>query len=314
MSKDMLITVGAGATSGFASLAFLSGIPGAMLAVYLAPLPLLLVGIDQGIKAVTISCASGIVTSIIAGNIFFGGLFTIIHAFPAWIIVRQALLKYSVPGTESEAWYPAGSILCILSVFCAGILVVTSVWSQGEAGGLQGLIRSYLDQVFTNMLPMDEDVQGGLIKLMVPLFPGYMGTSWVLMAVFNASIALAILKRAKRAERPKTKLANLLLPDWISWFIIVAASISIFSQGELEFLSRNLTLILAVPFFFLGLAVLHNLTNHVTFPRFLLTVFYMALILSGWIALMVTVTGIIEQWFGLRRHFKKHSLEQNIND
>jgi hypothetical protein len=40
----------------------------------------------------------------------------------------------------------------------------------------------------------------------------------------------------------------------------------------------------------------------------------MALILSGWIALMITVTGIIEQWFGLRRHFKKPSLEQNIND
>ena len=143
MSRDMLITIGAGATSGFAWLAFLSGLPGSMLAVYLAPLPLLLVGIDQGIKAVTISCAVGIVASVIAGNLFLGGLFTIIHASPAWIIVRQALMKHSMPGTKSGQWYPAGSILCILTVYSAALLTLTMGWAQGETGGLQGLIRTF---------------------------------------------------------------------------------------------------------------------------------------------------------------------------
>mgnify|MGYP006893821163 FL=1 len=53
MSKDMLIAIGGGTLSAFASLAFMSGMPGALLAVYLAPLPLLLVGLDHGIKAAT---------------------------------------------------------------------------------------------------------------------------------------------------------------------------------------------------------------------------------------------------------------------
>ena len=304
MSKDMLISIGAGATSGFASLAFLSGLSGSMIAVYLALLPLLLVGIDQGIKALTISCATGVVASVIAGNLFFGGLFIIIYASPAWIITTQALRKHSMPDTKSDQWYPAGSILCSLSVFSAALLMMAMIWSQGEVGGLQGLIRSYLDNALTNILPMNEDVRGSLVRLIVPLFPGYMGISWVLMIVFNAAIALAILERSGRTDRPRTKLANLTLPDWISWFIVVAASIILFSHDELEFFSRNLILILAVPFFFLGLAVLHNLASHVTFPRLLLTAFYMALILSGWIVLMTTLTGIIEQWFGLRRYFK----------
>jgi hypothetical protein len=304
MSKDMLIVVGAGAISGFASLAFLLGMPGALLVVYLAPLPLLLVGLDQGIKAVSIAGVSGIVTSTIAGTMISGGLFTIIHAFPAWIIVRQALLKYSAQGTKNEEWYPAGSILCILSVFVAGMLVVVMVSSQGGVGGLQGLIQSYLDQVFTYMMPMDEAVRGDLVQLMVPLFPGYMGTSWILMVVFNASIALAILTRLKRTVRPKSKLANLMLPDWMSWFIVISASVTLLSQEELEFFSQNLTLILAVPFFFLGLAVFHKLACHAAFPRILLTAIYVALILSGWIALVVIITGIVEQWFGLRRYFR----------
>jgi hypothetical protein len=314
MSKDMLTAIGAGAISGYASIAFLSGMPGALLAVYLAPLPLLLVGLDHGIKVVTVASISGIVIASIAGNMFSGGLFTLIHAFPAWVIVRQALLKYTVPGTENEEWYPAGAILCILSVFGAGLLMVAVIWSQGEVGGLQGLIRSYLDQVFTHVMPMDEAVRGDLVQLMTPLFPGYMGTSWVVMAAVNASIAMAILTRVQHTERPKTKLANLVLPDWMSWFIVAAASVALLGQGELEFFGRNLALILAVPFFFLGLAVVHNLACHVVFPRILLTAFYMALLLSGWIAMMVIATGIAEQWFGLRRYIENPGKGRNIND
>jgi len=308
MSKDMLIAVGAGATSGFASLAFLSGLPGAMLIVYLAPLPLLIVGINQGIKSVTISSASGFVTTILAGNILFGVLYTALHVFPSWIIVRQALLKYSMPFNQSDYWDPAGSSLCILSVFAAGILTLALVWSQGEIGGLQSLIQSYLEEVFSK-LPMDENLRNGLVRTFVPLFPGYMGTMWVFLVVLNASIAMAVLKQTKCIKKPNIKLENLKLPDWISWFIVIAASVyllsvHLFSQKELEFFGRNLTLMLAVPFFFLGLAVLHNLANHVTFPRLLLTAFYLALLLNVWVALMITLTGIIEQWFGLRRYFK----------
>jgi uncharacterized protein YybS (DUF2232 family) len=307
MSKDMLIAIGAGVTSGFASLAFLSGMPGALLVVYLAPLPLLLVGLDQGLKAGTIAGASGIVTSTIAGNLLSGGFFAIIHVFPSWIIVKQGLLRYPVPGAEKEEWYPLGSILCILSVFSAVTLIVASFWYQGEFDGLQGLIRSYLDQVFLHLRPMDEAARSGLVQLISPLFPGYMGTSWIIMVVFNASIAMTILTRAKRIVRPKTKLANLMLPDWMSWFIVVSASVMLLGQKELEFFSQNLTLILAVPFFFLGLAVLHKLASYVTFPRVLLSSFYLALILSGWIALIITFAGIVEQWFGLRRYFKNYS-------
>jgi len=288
--------------------------PGALLAVYLAPLPLLLVGLDNGIKAVTVAGVSGIVIAAIAGNMHSGGLFTIIHAFPAWVIVRQALLRDTAPGAENVEWYPAGSILCILSVFSAGLLMVAAVWSQGEVGGLQGLVRSYLDQVFTYMMPMDEAVRGDLVRLMTPLFPGYMGTSWVVMAAFNASIAMTVLTRFQRTERPKTKLANLMLPDWMSWFIVAAASVALLGQEELEFFGRNVALILAVPFFFLGLAVVHKLACHIAYPRMLLTAFYMALILSGWIAMVVVAAGIAEQWFGLRRYFENPGEGRNINN
>ena len=119
----------------------------------------------------------------------------------------------------------------------------------------------------------------------------------------NASIAMTILTRTKRTKRPKIKIADLNLPDWMSWFFVIAAIIALLGGGEMKFLGQNLALILATPFFFLGLAVVHNLARYVALPGLLLTSFYLVLILSGWIALAVMAAGIIEQWIGLRRYF-----------
>jgi hypothetical protein len=138
-----------------------------------------------------------------------------------------------------------------------------------------------------------------------------MGTSWVVMAAVNASIAMAILTRAKRLERPKTKLADLSLPDWMSWFLIAAAAMALLGQGELEFFGRNLALILAVPFFFLGLGVVHDLARQIAFPGVLLTAFYLIMFLSGWIAMAIIAAGLLEQWVGLRRRFRNPGASRN---
>lgn len=312
MSKDMLIAIGGGTLSALASLAFMSGMPGALLAVYLAPLPLLLVGLDFGPRAATVAGLGGIVVSGLVGGPMSGTLFALIHALPAWVIVRQALLKRVGPDGKVEEWYPLGSILSILSVFCAGLLAAAMIWSLGEDAGLHALVRSYLGQVFAFIMPaMDEAVRGELVRAVSSLFPGYMGTSWVVMAAVNASIAMAILTRAKRLERPKTKLADLTLPDWMSWFLIAAAAMALLGQGELEFFGRNLALILAVPFFFLGLGVVHELARHVSFPGMLLTAFYLILFLSGWIAMAIIAAGLLEQWVGLRRRFMNPGESRN---
>lgn len=315
MSRDILIAVGGGTLSAFASLAFMSGMPGALLAVYLAPLPLLLVGLDYRVKAASVAGLSGVVVTGVIGGAMSAMLFGLVHAMPAWIIVRQALQKRLAADGTVEQWYPVGAILCILSVFCAGLFTVATIWSLGEDGGLHGVVQAYLDQVFAFMMPaMDEAVRGDLVQAISFLFPGYMGVSWLVMAVINASIAMAILTRAKRFMRPKTKLADLTLPDWMSWFLIVAAILALLGQGELEFFGRNLALILAVPFFFLGLGVVHEVARQVQFPGMLLTAFYLVLFLSGWIAMVVIGAGLAEQWVGLRRRFINPGPGRNDED
>jgi len=303
MSKDMLSALGGGVLSAILSLAFLSGLPGALMAVYLAPLPLFLVGLHRGLKAETIAGTAGVLCAGVVAGPMSALLFAVIHAAPVWLAVWLALIRR--PGAEtSEEWVPTGTILSLLAALGAAMLLLAMVTVAGQEGGLEGLIRSYLDQIFSFMLPsVDEMQRGELIDVISPLFPGYMGTSWVVMAAVNGSIALAILVRTGHTERPRTKLADLVLPDWTSWALIGAAVVALVGQGELQYLGRNLALILSVPFFFLGLAVVHDLARRITFPGVLLTVFYLVLLLSGWIAIVIIGAGVLEQWAGLRRRF-----------
>ena len=69
----------------------------------------------------------------------------------------------------------------------------------------------------------------------------------------------------------------------------------------MEYTGRNLAMILAVPYFFLGLTVVHAWAHRVSFTGTALVVFYLMLVIWGWAALIVAGIGVIEQWSGLGR-------------
>ncbi|MHA1597252.1 MAG: DUF2232 domain-containing protein [Alphaproteobacteria bacterium] len=301
MSKDTLTAIAAGCISAFASMAFLSGIPGALLIVYVAPLPLLLAGLAMGQQAAALASISGIVITGLVGGATAGMLFAVFHGLPMWMIARLALLRRSQADGTPGDWYPSGSILAMMSVYAAGGLIVALVSASPEDGGLRNMIATYLDQVFAVMMPdIDAAILNELIEAMVPMFPGYVGISWMVMVSINVAGATAVLKRAGRAQRPPLKMSELVLPDWLSWLLIGAAVVALIGADGLQFAGRNLALILAVPFFFLGLSVVHTVANRTTFPGMFLVGFYVFLLLTGWIAFVVIAAGLAEQWTGLR--------------
>jgi hypothetical protein len=69
-------------------------------------------------------------------------------------------------------------------------------------------------------------------------------------------------------------------------------------------MAHNLVLILAAPYFFLGLAVVHSLARLAPSKVFVLTTFYVALgVFFAFAGAAVVGLGVIEQWAGVRRRF-----------
>ena len=310
MSKDMLIALGGGGLSAAASMTFLMGSP-ALVFVYFAPLPLLLVGLGLGAKAGAVAGVTGLMVAGLTGGATTAGLYGLLNALPAALVVRQALLQRPTGPAGGVQWYPVGSILGWLTVLGAGIFLTAVLASHavGEAG-IEGSVSTYLDRAFTIMVPaLGETERATVVAKFTPLFPGFVVTSWLVMTVVNGALAQALLARMGRGLRPRTALADLKLPEWLSSLLVAAAAVALLGPGELAYIGRNLVIILAVPFFFLGLAVIHALARRAVPLATLLAVFYFVfyvlLLITGWAAMMVVAgIGLIEQWGGgLRRRF-----------
>ena len=153
MSKNTLIAMCGGAISGLASMLILTGSPGAMLFVYLSPLPLLVVGLSLGAPAAAVAGSFGFLISALLGGVVAAGIYAIAHAMPAWLIVRQALLRNTAAGGGGITWYPAGSILCWLVLLGASVFLFAAMINTGGTDGLEAIVGEYLNEIFASMAP-----------------------------------------------------------------------------------------------------------------------------------------------------------------
>ena len=121
------------------------------------------------------------------------------------------------------------------------------------------------------------------------------------MIAANATLAQRLVKKLGKNLRPTPTYNRLTLPDWISWFLVASASLALIGSGDIEYMGRNLAMITATPFFFVGLAIIHSVTRYVNFPMAMLLGTYLALLMTSWAAVVVAGVGIIEQWYNLRQ-------------
>lgn len=302
MLKAGVIALGGGGLSAAASVAALFGTSGGVVFAYLAPLPLLLVGLGLGSGATAIATAAGILAVAVLGGVPAAGVYGGMHAFPSWLIVHQMLMQKPAGGGATSR--SVGSVLCWLAVVGGVIATVTAVVGRGEAG-IEGSVRELLAGAASMAAPNLADVdRETFVGYLAPLFIGASGVTWMLMLVVNAVLAQAFLARRGWNLRPTPNWSALTLPEWMSWPLVGTAVVALVSSGDMEYLAHNLVLIFAAPYFFLGLAVVHSLARLTPRKGFVLTAFYVTLgLFLAFAGAAVVGLGVIEQWAGVRRRF-----------
>ena len=303
MPREALAAVSAGLASAVATMAFLSGTFFALGFVYMAPLPMLMAGLAYGHRAAVIAALAGILAMGWFGGPATAGVFMIVHALPTWMVVKMALMARSgsggADGTLAAHWMAPGDVISVMAAFAAGLLVIASQ-VVGDAG-LSGFVAEHLGLVLGQMAPdLEATNRARIASAMTPLFPGAVATSWLVMVAINTTVAQGGLVRLGFNRRPSPSYLGLELPGWLSWPLVGAAALALAGTGEWEYMGRNLAMVLALPYFFLGLAVFHTLARRVAATKPLLVVFYLVIVISVWAALVVAGIGVIEKWFGLR--------------
>ncbi len=302
MSQALALAVLAGIISGGMALMPLAGSFGLIFLGYFVQLPLMLAGLTLGLTAAAIAAVSAtLVIAIIIGPL---GAFIFLATLvvPAIIVVRQALLSRVVHGTTE--WYPPGLVLAILTVFAVGGLVLGFVMPMDEPGGLLGLIDRSLTEAILQLTEAAGQTVPDLAPIRARLWmvPAAIASSWLIMTVLNAILAQAVAVRTGRNRRPSPSFPLLELPFWLWPLMGIAVLLAALGGGDLGLLGRSALIVLATPFAFLGLAVIHKFANRWSHRQLGLTAVYAGIVVFSWPILVVVALGLVEDWAHLRRH------------
>lgn len=302
MPQVIELAVLAGLISSTLFLSLSSGLPGMVLLAYFVQLPLLFIGLSLGLAASVIAAVGAILVCGLLAGLVGAGMFLMVQAIPAVMVIRQTLLARQENGRLE--WYPAGRVLAQLTAFAALGITASFIFMLAHPGGLEGAISGFLSSALAEIgaAPAEVTVETGLGRWMF-LFPGLMAASWLVMVVVNGVLAQALAVRLGWNRRPSPALSELELPGWLWPAIGVAAALAVIGDGGAGFLGRALLIVLVVPYVFLGLAVIHALARHWSHRRLALVVCYAGIMLLGWPVLALLLLGFVEDWAHMRQRF-----------
>lgn len=315
MKPFLFVAVGGGVVSALFHLSVIAGTAGTLILAYLTPLPLFLVGLSVGGAATAIAGGLAVVLVAVAdGGLMSSAVFLVTVALPVLLTVQRVLLARVATDGNTE-WYPPGLTLLALVGYGVGGILVAAALSLEQSEGLKGTVQQFLTDGITEMvaasgseLAMAPGQGGGnaaqrLAALLAPVFPAMVAASWLVMTVVNGALAQGVLMRFGWNNRPAMPMADLELPGWVPLLLAASGGLAVVLPGTFGYVALNVALVLLVPFFFAGLAVVHAFARARSARVPIVVTVYLFVFLFGWPVLLVVGLGVIEQWIGLRQRF-----------
>lgn len=308
MVKELVIAVALGImNTALVTLSILGNTGGATVGSALQALifwilslvPLFVSGLGFGLRSAIISVLSSAVVAAIAINTSFALAYAVISGIPVILLVRQALLWRESDGVRY--WYPTGYLL----MWWAGICIFLTVLAMGllhwDDALRQGLINGF-DQMLVQM----EEIQGVAPTLtgtdFVVLMPQFLGPMWGVFILLSGCLAQGLVVRFQKNIRPSPELTKMELPKWLALAFIGAAALSVILDAAFPLLGA-IVITLEILFFLQGMTVIHVVSHRWNARPFILGAVYVALVLMLWLALIITILGLMENWIGFRRRF-----------
>ena len=314
MQRAQLIPLGAGVVAALLHLSVTLGSPGAFMLAYFAQAPIVATGLALGFMPAAVAAAIAAVL-VALGSPGVGALsfFVLTSALPVLIIAYFAIqnrIRDGVGDDGSVEWYPVGRLLGWLTVLALVAFVAAYLVFLGAENGVRGATETYLRNVLGALRNVQADAAAvdQLITTMAAIFPAVAAASWLLMIVVNGVMAQKFLTASGKNLRPIPAYSEIEVPIWPAAVVIFGGLVAIFG-GNAGFFGINVMLIGTIPFFFIGLAVLHSISAAWPGRLFLLVGAYLFLVLLVWPAAIIALLGLIEHWVRLRE--RMHARRSN---
>lgn len=303
----------------FALLLFLG-----IVTIPLVPLPLFYVGLSTSPAGLIFS--SLVFALLSAALIGWPMAITSILLFtlPAFALTRLSLMSRIrahdlAPGSEAQPsdpryeFYPAQKL--ILWATGMGIIITSLMFARfaNEDGGLPAVFVAMLTEqpATAALLGLDDmSIDAAALRMVVITMIVSAGASWAISMIFSLLGAQRLSEWTTVNLRPKQNFDDLSLPPYLDIFLVSTIVLSIFLDGAWSVYFVALALCFLIPYFLLGLSVIHAISRPLDARIWILSALYLFLLLFFWLGILVALLGIIEPMLRLRQRYGPEKVAQ----
>jgi hypothetical protein len=285
-----------------------------------AMIPSMLVGLAWGLYS---TIASIIISFILLGlwlNIGIAIGMAITIGLPAIFFVRQALLSRSIqadnentdsPDVDSyvnkRVYYPPERLIILAIAFCASFSFLSFGLSANNTGGLPGILQTMIlsNENFIRDIETLYQVEltDNLVRILAETIIVLTPLTWMLIILGSLQIAQTIAKFFKINLRPTPDYSVMQLPDKLE-YVLAGLLLLIFISSEwVSVFFSVLVCLCLTAYFLLGLTVIHAISRTWNGRGVFITAVYFIVFLVPWVAILVSITGLIESRIGIRSRF-----------
>lgn len=299
MRNAFVIPLGAGLLSAALYLTIALGSPSAFLLAYFAQAPIAAAGFSLGFMPAAGAAAFASIFVLVASpSVGALSLYLLTSALPIMTIVFFALQNRENKNGNLE-WYPIKNLLTCLTVLGIAAFFLVFMLFLFFDDGMIGIGQRYFQAMFPKLDHIGQNHVNEVISLISQIFPALAVTSWILMNILNCVLAQKIVVMTGKNIRPTPSFSATGAVIWPLSTAIIGIILSSFG-GQIGFLGINLFLISLIPFFFIGLAVLHSVSVSWPGRLLILTMVYILMAITHWPAAILAAIGVLEYWFKFR--------------
>jgi hypothetical protein len=282
-----------------------------MFLAYCAAFPLYLAGLGAGGLSALIACVSGVAALYMTGppNIAFFYVFA--YAVPAMALTMMAL-RYRVGDDQKVYWYPESKLLMAVTLYPCALFLIAAIGSSGHEGGLLDLTRQALMPVSDRLAKQfgadEAELFHSAMESAVRIAPALLAYTWIIIAVISMGVAQIFLQQSKWNLRDNFSVQAIQAPNWLIYAVAVTGLAGVFAPDPYGYMGKNLSLILGLPYFLVGVSIVHAWAANMKRPKFFLLgpgmfllAFYVVLTCAPWTALAVAALGIADHWADFRK-------------
>jgi hypothetical protein len=271
---------------------------------YFAALPLYVVGLGAGALAGIVAPAAGTLTLYLTQPPNFAVLYAIAYGVPAVVLTGMAM-RYRLGADGRPVWSSEGKILTAITLYPCLLFVTAAAAAATHPGGLLDITQQAFNQMggqFAAKFDADQaEVFHRAMANAAKIAPALVAYTWIIVAILSLAGAQNILRQRQWNLRDDFSLIRVHVPTWLIYAVAATGLAGVLAPAPFDYIGRNLAMILGLPFFFVGLAVLHAWAATVKRSIFILIAFYIALFFLPWIALFAAALGVVDQWADFRQ-------------